>query len=631
MGSDDPVSMPGFSLLPPASCFKEDCEFDGKPIVKKLAWIPKSCVPIPVSIRDPGAPNPVFDIDVDLIPQPDTRVQLTYRDKGVVNQTVGAVGEQRIVCSITSVGASSVQLAEESTGKPPNGTYLDSTKSLLYITPLLCNDALKPGERCHPLRYNGTLEGGTDAQWYDNTIGRKICPYIMPCEPPVSCGANSTCAFGYMDYYAPYREDKQCNRLHYTLRDGSCFAPRCSMCDISEENPHFRLDGACVPCPQIPWLLPAIMVFVCIIGLGAMIVLSKSKVSRNVLRIGVDYFQVLSMFRTAKVAWPVEIKLMLFYFQFFQMDIDLTGPECAFRSIVTYENKFYFKALLPFLGGALIATVFSIVYVAQRIKKCFSRRRAMSAADTEKKVPAAAVVTSITMSMVYFLYLTVCRAGFDVLNCQDTMPPTGKFYMVSMPLEECYKDGGMQLRLLPYAVLLLLVYGVGFPAGIAFIFALKKKTILADQSLRLQDKGDTYLNNPNYGFRRACGQMYGMYQPKFVLWPTLILIRKIFLCAANVLFKENPTYQLSATLSIMFAAFIFQVKANPFLDVKEKARLMREQAEANILKEVLRLERQSMLVRVQGNSYGQLMHTMRKQIDEQDKIMAQNRMDIFNL
>merc|ERR1711981_744192 len=58
---------------------------------------------------------------------------------------------------------------------------------------------------------------------------------------------------------------------------------------------------------------------------------------------------------------------------------------------------------------------------------------------------------------------------------------------------------------------------------------------------------------------------------------------------------------------------------------------MREQAEANILKEVLRLERQSMLVRVQGNSYGQLMHTMRKQIDEQDKIMAQNRMDIFNL
>merc|ERR1711907_298265 len=53
--------------------------------------------------------------------------------------------------------------------------------------------------------------------------------------------------------------------------------------------------------------------------------------------------------------------------------------------------------------------------------------------------------------------------------------------------------------------------------------------------------------------------------------------------------------------------------------------------ESNILKEVLRLERQSMLVRVQGSSYGQLMHTMRKQIDEQDKIMAQNRNDILNL
>ena len=99
----------------------------------------------------------------------------------------------------------------------------------------------------------------------------------------------------------------------------------------------------------------------------------------------------------------------------------------------------------------------------------------------------------------------------------------------------------------------------------------------------------------------------------------------------SVLFKENPTYQLAATLALMFVAFIFQVKASPYLDVREKAKLMRIQAEKNILSEVLRLERQSLLVRVQGQSYSQLMHTMRAQIDEQDKIMAKHKNDMFNL
>ena len=58
---------------------------------------------------------------------------------------------------------------------------------------------------------------------------------------------------------------------------------------------------------------------------------------------------------------------------------------------------------------------------------------------------------------------------------------------------------------------------------------------------------------------------------------------------------------------------------------------MRVQAEKNILSEILRLERQSLLVRVQGQSFAELMHTMRAQIDEQDKIMAKHRNDIFNL
>ena len=61
----------------------------------------------------------------------------------------------------------------------------------------------------------------------------------------------------------------------------------------------------------------------------------------------------------------------------------------------------------------------------------------------------------------------------------------------------------------------------------------------------------------------------------------------------------------------MFAGFIMQVKATPYLDAKEKAHLLRQEAENKILDEILRLERQSMLVRVSGSSMRKLLHHMR--------------------
>ena len=57
----------------------------------------------------------------------------------------------------------------------------------------------------------------------------------------------------------------------------------------------------------------------------------------------------------------------------------------------------------------------------------------------------------------------------------------------------------------------------------------------------------------------------------------------------------------------------------------------RQEAENKILAEILRLERQSMLVRASGDSYAKLLHQMRSQIDEQDKIISQHRQDFFNL
>ena len=124
--------------------------------------------------------------------------------------------------------------------------------------------------------------------------------------------------------------------------------------------------------------------------------------------------------------------------------------------------------------------------------------------------------------------------------------------MASRPLERCYVDGSMQSKLSPVAILVILIYGFGLPGGICVFFYAFRKRLKADQWLRVHGIGESVSHNKNFALRKACGQMYSMYQPQFYLWSTFILIRKLLLCAVGIMFRENPTYQMASTLSIMF-------------------------------------------------------------------------------
>ena len=57
-----------------------------------------------------------------------------------------------------------------------------------------------------------------------------------------------------------------------------------------------------------------------------------------------------------------------------------------------------------------------------------------------------------------FRYLT--RTILDVFNCAPTDPPDGKTYL-EVVFEECGVPGGLQMRLLPFAIVALLVYTIG--------------------------------------------------------------------------------------------------------------------------------------------------------------------------
>ena len=81
------------------------------------------------------------------------------------------------------------------------------------------------------------------------------------------------------------------------------------------------------PILNVAWLLP-LLLGISILGASfAMFIFTKMKVNLAVMSIGIDYFQVLSMFSKAKVRWPPEIKWLFHQLQWFSFDVDMTGPE----------------------------------------------------------------------------------------------------------------------------------------------------------------------------------------------------------------------------------------------------------------------------------------------------------------
>jgi hypothetical protein len=63
--------------------------------------------------------------------------------------------------------------------------------------------------------------------------------------------------------------------------------------------------------------------------------------------------------------------------------------------------------------------------------------------------------------------------------------------------ERCDRPGGVRETLLPYAIVALTFFTVGYPCLVAFILYRSRFLIMEDQLLRAQDRGASRLENPH--------------------------------------------------------------------------------------------------------------------------------------
>jgi len=365
-------------------------------------------------------------------------------------------------------------------------------------------------------------------------VGRD-CPVMRPCEPQASCLGNNTCQGQYLPT-----------------------SPRCSICNDN----YFRLNGECAECPDHLWLIITAFVLAGLCGAYIAKKLREKNVNWTVISIGVDYFQVLAIFATTNVRWPDGIQDLYDSFSVFNLNLELLAPECWATVSVNYQDKWFSIMSLPLImiGLSLFPFFGAVVY-----KRFVQGRRS----ELFNHVPT--LISNILIIM-YFMYLFITNTALAPFNCQATTPDDGKQYMQAVGTDaECGEDGGTQQTLVPWAIIFVMGYSVGFPAFVAFIIFRNQNNITIDQVNRAERTLPHIMKDENqdvWHFRKSFYILYYQYKPEYYWWIMVVLARKACISIAALIFRKNTIFQLCVILLVMFCAYAMQVRHQPFMAVE---------------------------------------------------------------
>lgn len=207
----------------------------------------------------------------------------------------------------------------------------------------------------------------------------------------------------------------------------------------------------------------------------------------------------------------------------------------------------------------------------------------------------------------YFLYLSVTRRALDVFNCNPVDPDDGYLYteFTSIDCEaglcRCDDPDELQAQLVPYAVLCIVFYSIGFPLYVVWVTWYYRIQIKLDQLLRAHDMGQDRANSPDtvmftfrkcrskskkiYDIRKKHYQLYYHFKPGKVYWLVVILMRKFFIALIALFFRGNIVFMLATMLLVLFANYVLTAKHRPYMstvereNVKENHRLKVDEAQ----------------------------------------------------
>jgi hypothetical protein len=357
---------------------------------------------------------------------------------------------------------------------------------------------------------------------------RDVC--IVGCEPAAACLEDNFCAEGYRSIPPQFA---------------------CAICDIG----YYKRSNECVKCPNSPYALVIGFVALVVVGAAGAYVLNKKKINVGFIAIGVDWAQVIAIFAASGVAWPPIVKTLFQILSAFNLNIEVVAPECILPDL-QYKQKWSFIMALPIS----LTVFFMLITAVQVVYRMLIKGKKVSLGNQ------GASFMSMTMLLMYVLYIYLTRNILDIFNCQPHDPDEGKLFLTAGTGEECYVPGGTQQTLSGPAAAAALFYIVGYPAAVAWLLYTNFALAMEDQLLRAKGVGDDKLSNPRaHVLRKRFSRIYYQFRPDCVYWILCVILRKFFLAATYILFNRNASFQLAAALLVIFVAYAAQMKFAPYM------------------------------------------------------------------
>jgi hypothetical protein len=351
------------------------------------------------------------------------------------------------------------------------------------------------------------------------------------------------------------------------------FGNRCSkgtMGDLCNDcvDGFYKMNNRCEVCPDNTWVLVGCAFGAICCGGLAFYLFEKYNVNVAICNIFIDFAQVIAIFIGTDVPWPDDLRQLFTYLSVLNFNlVELLGIECSVE--ISYANKLYMYQMAPILClGAAVA-----IFLFLRLLACLPgamlkgfRRKSRNLSDNV-----------IGGYLIFFnlLYLSLCRSALDVFNCEETSPSDGFTYMVATH-DRCYEEGGEHMKLMPVAGLSILVYCLGFPVCLSLVLNNNRKGIEADMELRAKSQHYKRRTAPSYNMSIRYGRFYKYFRPSCRQWNVVIMFRKFFVASTALLFRSNPTFQLSVALMGMFGVFVLQVVKRPYWSVEEQDAFAKE-------------------------------------------------------
>ena len=91
-------------------------------------------------------------------------------------------------------------------------------------------------------------------------------------------------------------------------------------------------------------------------------------------------------------------------------------------------------------------------------------------------------------------------------------------------------------------------------------------------------------------FLKKFSKLYYPFKPNYYWWCLLIIARKFVIVVCSVLIRTDPTFQLSCVLCFMFLFMCLHIEFDPYMHVKERAEILRAEAESSLRGEFRRMQ-----------------------------------------